>query len=228
MSKICAALGAVILAVPSMAWAGPYLGLGIGGARNESTLSSLNVFPSLQVPGPTPGTLVPEYTGGENFSGNTVTFDVAAGWMFAQYFGIEVGYADFGKATENYRLPDSILAGPQTREWTAQMRLSALRAFLIGSYPLGKSVDVYAKLGAISWDASYDGFERNAAFSPSPPIGPRNPPVSFKDDGTDLAAGAGLNLKMDGPVSLRLDFTYYDVETTDSVWSAGLLAVYNF
>ncbi|MEO8225635.1 MAG: outer membrane beta-barrel protein [Gammaproteobacteria bacterium] len=230
MRSIYAALGAMILAVPSLAPAGPYVGLGIGGARTASSLTKLNLFPALQVPGPVPpGGLITEYDGGENFSSSGVTFDVAAGWTFGRYIGVEVGYADFGKATQLYRLPDACdNRGCQSREWTAQAKLAGYRAFLIGTLPLAEHVEAYAKVGAIYWDGNYDGFERNAAFTPGPPIAPRNEPVTFKDDGTDLAAGIGLNLKLDAPVSLRVDFTYYDMDTVDFVWTAGLTALYHF
>ena len=56
----------------------------------------------------------------------------------------------------------------------------------------------------------------------------RNDSVSYNDSGTDLAAGMGLNLKTDSPISVRVDLTYYDVDTTSLVWIAQLMGIYSF
>ena len=105
MSKSLAALVAMILAAPSMAIAGPYLGIGIGGTRTESSLTELGLFPSPPLPPPTVGP-DPNFTGSDDFTSTDVSFDVAAGWMFG-WFGVEVGYTDFGSAEQRYALPES-------------------------------------------------------------------------------------------------------------------------
>ena len=38
----------------------------------------------------------------------------------------------------------------------------------------------------------------------------------------------GINLKTDSPFSVRVEFNYYDVDTTDLVWNAQLMGVYTF
>ena len=222
MSRSLTVLMATVLIVPSIAIAGPYVGVGIGGTRTESSLAELNLVPNLvsdtDVIGSDP-----------DFASTDVSFEFTVGWMLNKHFGVEVGYTDFGKATENYELPDSCNAfGCQIREWTAQMKMTGVQAFVVGSVPIGERVDAYLKLGAIRWDADYSGFERNVAVAPGPPIGTRNDAIDYNDSGTDLAAGMGLNLKIDSPISLRAEFTYYDVDTTSLVWIAQLMAIYNF
>lgn len=223
MNKILTLLMAVAFATPSIAAAGPYIGLGIGGARTESSLAELGLPLNLESD-------IEAANGADpDFSSNDVSFEVAAGWMFGRHFGVEVGYVDFGRATQNYVLPEACNGfGCQSREWTAQMDMTAIKAFLIGSLPLGENFDVYAKLGAITWDADYDGFERNQLLVPGFPIGDRNDPVSSTDDGTGMAAGLGLTMKTDSPFSLRVEFTYYDVDTTDLVWIGQLMGTYTF
>lgn len=224
MSKSFSLLMAMALAAPAIAVAGPYVGIGAGGARMESSLAELNLVPNLTTDTDVIGT-------DPDFSSSDVSFDITAGWMLNDNFGIEVGYMDFGRATQNYVLPEicDILLGCQSREWTAQVDMTALRAFIIGNLPLGERFDVYGKLGAVNWDAEYSGFERNQLLVPDDfPIGTRNEPVNFDDDGTDLAIGIGLALKTDTAFSLRADLTYYDVDSTDLLWTAQLMGIYKF
>lgn len=228
MSKSLAVLVTMMMAAPSLAVAGPYLGIGIGGTRTESSLTELGLFPGPVLPVPPAPDPDPNFTGSDDFTSTDVSFDVAAGWMFGM-FGVEVGYTDFGSAEQRYVLPESCNnVGCQSREWTAQMEMSGIRAFLIGSLPVSDNVDAYLKLGAMSWQADYSGLERNQAFVPGPPVAPRYDPVSFDDDDTGLAAAIGVNLKSDSPFSLRVEFNYYDVDTTDLVWNAQLMGVYTF
>jgi len=223
MSKSFALVMAMAVLAPSIALAGPYVGIGAGGARMESSLAELGLVPDLTTDTDVIGT-------DPDFSSTDVSFDVTAGWMFGANVGVEVGYTDFGRATQNYKLPEVCnTLGCQEREWTAQIDMSALRAFLVGNLPLNENVDIYAKLGAVRWDADYAGFERNQRLVPGGlPIPPRNEPVKFDDDGTDLAAGLGLRLKTDTPFSLRVDLSYYDVHSTDLLWTAQLSGIYTF
>lgn len=228
MRKSITLLLAMAVATPAIALAGPYVGIGTGGARMESSLATLSNGDLNLVPGLSSDT---DVIGTDpDFHSTDVSFDVTVGWMFTANFGIEVGYADFGRASQNYELPESCVPvyGCQSREWTAQVDMTSLRAFIIGKLPLNDHFDVYAKLGAVNWDADYSGFERNKSFTPGFPIGPRNDPVKFDNDGTDLAAGIGLTLKTDTPFSLRADFSYYDVDTTDLLWTAQLIGIYTF
>jgi len=229
----------MLLAAPSLAMAGPYLGIGIGGSRTESSLSELGLFPGPELPPNPPGEygggipIPPDrnYRGDGDFSSTDVAFDVAAGWMFG-WFGVEVGYTEFGSAEQRYELPVSCTPNPgggcQSREWTAEMELEGYRAFIIGSLPLSESIDGYAKLGAIFWEADYAGFERNRDLIPGAPIGPRYDRVGFENDDTALAAALGVSLKSDSPFSLRIELSYYDVDTTDLVLNAQLMGVYTF
>jgi len=220
MSKSFTLLMAMVVATPAVA--GPYAGIGTGGVRMESSLAELGLVPNLTTDTDVIGT-------DPDFHSTDVSFDVMVGWMFTANFGIEVGYTDFGRASQNYELPETCNAfGCQSREWTAQVDMNALRAFIVGKLPLNENFDVYAKIGAVNWDAEYSGFERNKGIVPGFPIGPRNDSVDFDDDGTDLAAGIGLSLKTGTPFSLRADFSYYDVDSTDLLWTAQLVGIYSF
>ncbi len=210
------------LALPTAAFAGGYVGVGIGAATTESSLQELNLVPDR------PADIV-ALGGDRGFDSTEVSYNVTLGWMFTKNFGIEAGYTDFGKAVQNYELPLACNTfGCQSREWTTQMSTSGIQAFLVGSTPIGESLDAYLKLGAIVWDAEYNGFERNVLATPGPPIAQRNESVKYDKDGTDLAAAMGLNLKTDSPFSVRVELSYYDIDTTDLIWIGQLMGIYTF
>ena len=219
---IAMAFAVASVATPSIAMAGPYVGVGIGGTKTESTLKELNLVPQLAAD-------IAVIGSDPNFSSTDVSLEFTVGWMFNQHFGVEIGYADFGTARDTYTLPESCNTfGCQSREWTAQMQTTGVQAFVVGSVPLGESLDAYLKLGAIAWDADYAGYEKNVAFFPGPPIGERNAAVNYSDSGTDLAAAMGFNLKTGTPFSVRAELTYYDIDTTDLVFIAQLMGIYTF
>ena len=233
MSRILTSIIAVMLCTPSIATAGAYLGIGIGGTRTESSLADIGLVPVCE--STTAGCyqdLDPPPVGvGSNpdFAGSEVSFNFVAGWMFNQNIGLEIGYIDFGQATDDLALPESCAVfGCSSRQWSSEVQREGFQLFLIGSLPLNDSVDLFGKAGVINWDADYEGHERSEQYASGPPLGAQNVAMSSSDDGTDMAAGFGINLRTDSPFSLRADFTYYDFDDTDSVYVLQFMALYNF
>jgi opacity protein-like surface antigen len=238
MKTALATILATLVAMPAVVTAGPYFGVGIGGARFEADLGTIGLFPDpilANDPGDpdddTPND-IEVFGRNPDLTSTDVAFSFLAGWQFGKYFGVEVSYTDFGDARNAFLLPDSCvvgdLGGCQSREWTAEVRLDGVSAFVVGTLPLGESIDAFARVGAIAWDAELFAYEKNKTVLPGPPVGVRNDPVSFEEDGTDLAAGLGVNLKTDSPFSIRADFTYYDIDNTDLVYIAQIMALYSF
>lgn len=233
MSRIFATIIAVMLCTPTIATAGAYVGIGIGGTRTESSLADLGLVPvcASTTAGCYQDTQPPPVGVGSNpdFAGSDITFNFVAGWMFNQNIGIEVGYIDFGQATDDLGLPEACSTfGCSSREWTSELKRDGFQLFLIGNLPLNESVDLYGKLGVISWDADYQGYERSEVYASGPPLPPQNDQINGSDDGTDGALGFGANLRTDSPFSLRADFTYYDFSDSDSSFVLQLMGMYSF
>lgn len=255
MSRTLMALAAAAALAPGLATAGAYLGVGVGGTRVESTLGELGILPGIE----SDRTGLDGIGADPDFGSSQVGLQVIAGWMFTPNIGVEVGYVDFGTAEQFYDLPKSPLRddpnvpnvpdgpdnpdrcevfdsnqiptdrGCQDRQWTAEDETSGFQAFLVGSYTINESFDLYGKLGGIYWESESRGFERSQGVTNGgPPLGPQNTPVSADDDGFDLATGFGVNLKTDSPFSVRADFTYYAIQNTDTAWSLQLVAMYSF
>lgn len=226
MKQILTAGGALaILAFSSVTAAGPYVGVGLGGARAEADLREIGLMPSIAEDA---ADINPD------FSSTDVGFQFIAGYRFLTWFGVEVGYADLGKARQNYELAQACTSpgGCQNREWTAEYKTDLLQAYLTGYYPLGERVDVYAKIGAVRWDTDFSGFEQRGQFENllgGDPVTPTpNDTINTDDDGTDLAAALGLDLKTDSAISLRTEFAWYDIDNRDQSWLLSLNAIYNF
>jgi hypothetical protein len=229
MSRIFATIIAVMLCTPTIAAAGAYVGIGIGGTRTESSLADLGLVPDC--PSTTSGCYQDLDAVGSNpdFAGSDITYNFVAGWMFNQNIGIEIGYIDFGQATDDLGLPESCANfGCSSRQWTSELKRDGFQLFLIGSLPLNDSVDLYGKAGVISWDADYQGYERSELYASGFPLGAQNPQINGSDDGTDMAGGFGVNLRTDSPFSLRADFTYYDFDDSDSSFVVQLMGIYSF
>lgn len=233
MSRIFATIIAVMLCTPSIATAGAYLGIGIGGTRTESSLGDLGLVPvcGSTTAGCYQDTQAPPVGVGSDpdFAGSEVSFNFVAGWMFNQNWGLEIGYIDFGQATDDLGLPEACSTfGCSSRQWTSEIKRDGFQAFLIGSLPLNDSVDLFGKLGVINWDADYQGYERSELYASGSPLPPQNAAITTSDDGTDLAFGFGINMRTDSPFSLRADLTYYDFDNTDSSYVLQFMALYNF
>ena len=157
MSRILATIIAVMLCTPTIAAAGAYLGIGIGGTRTESSLEDLALVPVC--PSTTSGcyqdTQPPPVGAGSNpdFSGSDVSFDFVAGWMFNQNIGVEVGYIDFGKATDDLRLPDSCLGPPyfgcSSRQWTSDIKRDVCKLFLAVDLLINRRVLLLGQLSSV-------------------------------------------------------------------------------
>ena len=75
-----------------------------------------------------------------NFAATTSVSSSPSAGCYNEHFGVEVGYTDFGTATENYELPESCNTfGCQSREWTAQMKMTGVQAFLSAACPISKT-----------------------------------------------------------------------------------------
>lgn len=215
------------LALPGLLLSGTasadaWFGVGVGSVRFESDLGDLGLLPQIQgdVDAIDP-----------DFGSSDVSFQVVAGYRFNRWIGVELGYVDLGEAEQFYALPElcEVPRGCQSREWAATVEPWAWQGWLVGFYPVSERVELYAKAGALFWDADYKGIEPNAAIVPNNPELPaRNEVVKFDDDGTDVAFALGLDLKTPSAISLRTEFAWYDLDDTDAAWTLSATAIYNF
>ncbi len=112
--------------------------------------------------------------------------------------GVEADYVDFGAPSGN-------VLGSQI-----EVDANGFAGFGTAGFDLGP-VGVFAKLGVISWDASFsvDGFDAGS------------------DDGTDPAYGVGVKFGL-GSLEIRGEYEIYDIEDSDDVAMLSVGLVWRF
>jgi OOP family OmpA-OmpF porin len=114
-------------------------------------------------------------------------FSVFGGYQFNKYFGLEAGYADFGKIE-----PDG--AGPALEGDSAYFTA-------VGTLPITERLSAYAKAGLHRWnvDTSLPGLTGND-----------------DDSGTDPTYGVGAQYRFTDRVALRGEYSRFEVEDLDA------------
>ena len=124
-----------------------------------------------------------------DFDADDTAFKLIAGMRPLDWLGIEAAYVNFGE-------PEDTVLGQKLKADG-----DGISAFAIGFLPTGP-VDLFAKVGLISWDSKIGG--------------------TFDDDGTDLAYGVGAQFRVLG-LSIRAEYEKYDISDVDlDMISVGL------
>lgn len=147
-----------------------------------------------------------------DFEASDTAFKVFGGYMFNDYFGVEVAYYDGGDQDDRFGF-DGGEFGPLTAGIEAS--LSGFSAQAVGQYPVGP-VDLFAKAGILAWDLEadleiWDG------------MGDRIYSEDVGDDGSDMIYGVGARYNF-GQWGVRAEYEIIDAGDIDdaNVWSIGL------
>ena len=116
-----------------------------------------------------------------DFDADDTAFKLIAGMRPLDWLGIEAAYVNFGE-------PEDTVLGQKLKADG-----DGISAFAVGFLPTGP-VDLFAKVGLISWDSKIGG--------------------TFDDDGTDLAYGVGAQFRVLG-LSIRAEYEKFDLSDVD-------------
>ena len=182
-SVLKAALLAIVF-VPFVANAesGFYVGAGFGGANIDAELGDTG-FPGI------PSSIDEDDTAYKVFVG--YNFDLPS-----VILSVEAGYVDFGEPDVDLNVGELVIDPTGIHLWG----IAALEA---------GPVDLFAKLGYISWDVDFDFLDESAS-----------------DDGNDIGYGLGLAFNA-GPVQIRGEYELYDLDDADASM-ASLSLIYQF
>jgi len=136
---------------------------------------------------------------GLSFDGSDSGYKLFANYTFANGFGIEGGYVDFGS-------PDDNILGQ-----VASIDASGWNLYGVGTLGLSDGFDLFAKAGVVSWEA--DSVLNGIRID--------------KDDGNDLALGIGAKFGS-GSLGLRTEFEWFDISDADAVWMASIGLEFRF
>jgi hypothetical protein len=224
----------LILSAPPAAFAenGFYAGLGAGGTRVEFDLAKADLLPTSGDP-----------LDNNNFSAASFAFKALAGYRFFDFLAVEAAYLDLGEAESTSCLvnpqgacaPDPNAAFPQLENdgnpWTVTVPFQGWTLEAVGILPIGEKWDVFAKVGVFIWEADIVALDEVAVAPGRPlpnPVPDGFPLINRSIDGEDLTAGFGSSFHATDHISVRLEFQWFDVPDTDSVWTGAVSAIYRF
>lgn len=131
---------------------------------------------------------------GFDFDATDTGYKIFATYEFSNRLGIEGGYIDFGKPSDQFQ------------GLSGEIDASGWNLYGVGNLPLTDGVDLFAKAGIVSWDADsiIDGI------------------LVDTDDGEDLALGFGARWNMSENLGFRAEADWFDIDEADSVWMASI------
>ncbi|MBU2711355.1 outer membrane beta-barrel protein [Zooshikella harenae] len=121
-----------------------------------------------------------------------------AGYRFNDFFALQGGYYDLGKATADAE--NGYKGSWETGHGSREIKGYALQ--LVTLYPADEYLDIKAMIGAFHWqsDTSATGYSVNhAVFS-----------YDNNERGTDLMYGVGVNIHLTNQLSLGLDYERFN------------------
>ncbi len=121
-----------------------------------------------------------------NYDDEDTAYSLFGGYQFNRYFGLEAGYADFGKLEPRGNGPD--------------LEASSVYLTAVGTLPITDHFSAYAKAGIQRWDLD--------KAVPSV-VG------NADDSGTDPTYGVGVQYRFTDHVALRGEYSRFEVEDTD-------------
>lgn len=126
------------------------------------------------------------YVDERDYDDEDTAFSVFGGYQFNRYFGLEAGYADFGKL--------------EPRGTSSELEASSVYLTAVGTVPFTDNFSAYAKAGFQRWDVD----------TAIPSI------IGNDDDsGTDPTYGLGLQYRFTDHLALRGEYSRFEVEDTD-------------
>lgn len=129
-----------------------------------------------------------------------VGYKVFGTYMFNDNWGIEGSWIDFGSMSED-------VAGTEI-----ELEVDGFDVFAVGAIPVSETMDLFAKAGMLSWDASVSvsGFG------------------SGSESGEDLALGVGGRFNSGGNFGFRAEYEWFDIPDLDSAWLLSVGFEYAF
>ncbi|HEY5803808.1 MAG TPA: outer membrane beta-barrel protein [Lysobacter sp.] len=121
-----------------------------------------------------------------NYDDEDTAFSLFGGYQFNRYFGLEAGYADFGKL--------------EPRGNGAELEASSVYLTAVGTVPITDKFSVYGKAGFQRWDLD--------TAIPSV-VG------NTDDSGSDPTYGVGVQYAFTDHIALRGEYSRFEIEDTD-------------
>jgi hypothetical protein len=178
-SVLCLLVVLVAATVPASASdTGFYLGIGIG----RSSLDILKFYPSL----------------GEHLAQDNSAFKAYGGYRFLKFLAVEAGYTNLGS-------PQGLERNVQEHPERAEVVVKGWDAFAVGILPVSQGVDIFAKIGMMSWDTKITSVQDTEVI------------YSESVTGTDAAYGIGIGFWVGKSVRLSAEGEWFKIGDYDTI-----------
>ncbi|RYY03485.1 MAG: hypothetical protein EOO53_06125 [Gammaproteobacteria bacterium] len=137
------------------------------------------------------------FIAGQNFGGLDTCYGLHLGFQFNNWFAAELGYSDFGKATDRFKLRSDVIfiVSPNDTQSVSAKGASVSGVF---GYKLFTHFSIFGVLGVMAMD--YEATQ-SGGFSPVTGISPMKSNAS--DQG--LVYGVGAKYALNDSLNLRVD-----------------------
>ncbi len=232
MKRFIRLLAAATLLTSATSYAenGFYAGLGAGGGRVEFELAENGLLPPSGDPIDTAG-----------FGAGAFAFKAFGGYQILDYLAVEAAYVDLGEAEVTACFVNSLNGcGPEPGDgfpqlsnrgnpWTIDSPIDGWTVEVLGLLPIAERLELFAKVGVFFWEQEITA-QDDVVTAPGRPIigGPPENLLRISRDDNDLTWGFGGSFQATDKLGLRLEFQWFDVADTDSVWASTISAVYGF
>jgi OOP family OmpA-OmpF porin len=156
-------------------------------------------------------------TSGWRVDDTDTAYKLQIGYQFNKNFALETGYVDFGKVKA--ASPVSIIGGVASSA-NGSIEAHAWNLSLIGGVPLGETISVFGKLGAIYSNAKGEGYLNDGVTRIT---------VKQTANKSGVVYGLGVNFNFNKQFGARAEYEIYDKvgggyidQTKIDVWSVGL------
>ena len=189
-SVLCLLVVLVAATVPASASdTGFYLGAGVG----RSSIDIYKFYPSL----------------GDSLEQDNSAFKAFGGYRFLKFLAVEAGYANLGS-------PQGLERNVQEHPERAEVSVKGWDAFAVGILPLGEVVDVFGKIGMMSWDTDITSVQDGEII------------YSESATGNDAAYGIGIGFWVGPNVTLRGEGEWFKIGDYDTVALYTINVTYTF
>lgn len=155
------------------------------------------------------------FTDLSDFDSDNDFFGITVGRIFNDNFAVEISYVDLGDS-------ESVIADPAIATLDASIDAKALSVSAVGSYPLGRSFNIFGLLGFNQWDL--DATVTDNSLSPAVSL-------TGDDRGTGINYGVGLQYRITPRYAVKLLYQVYELNTelfADDVEIGGVTIAFRF
>jgi OmpA-OmpF porin, OOP family len=176
-----AATSSIAFAQPAQSQNSFYMGVSVGQTKIDTGVSGL--------------------TGTASLDESDTGYKIFGGYQFDQIWGVELQYADFGKASLKGNNGDRFTFEGTQYEFLANnsevsVKAKSLGAAIVAGYNVSSVVRPYVKLGLHRWDSDAS-VSSNAGN------------ISISDNGTDPFYGIGVQFSITDQLAARIEAEHY-------------------